>query len=68
MGEFVNYAIRNADKDPSTGFVIVSACSYPLNNMVEDCQNLTFYFFRKGPRSVILARALNMWLDRMVVP
>jgi hypothetical protein len=68
IGDFVNYAIRNTDNDPSTGFVIISACSYPMRNMVDDCQSLTFYFFRKDPRSIILARALNMWFERVVTP
>lgn len=68
IGDFVNYAIRNTERKPSTGFVIVSMCSYPMNNMIEDCQSLTFYFFATDSRSAILSKSLSMWLERVVTP
>jgi len=66
MEESTNFAIRNAERKPSVGHVSFAICSYPMGEIEDSCQNLTFEFFQPHPRSAVFEKTLILWIGRML--
>jgi hypothetical protein len=66
MERHQNFAIRSSKRAPSVGFVALSLCRYPIGNVMDDCQNLTFYFFRNYSNEAVFEQVLKMLAERVI--
>jgi hypothetical protein len=63
MYQTANYAIRNSQREPAHGFVMVSVCKYPIATIATDCENLTYYYFEDYKAADVFETVFAMWLD-----
>jgi hypothetical protein len=62
MGQEPDYAIRNQQRDYTRGFVMISLCKFPINQISEDCENLQYDYFRKRDAKEAFSTVLDMWI------
>jgi hypothetical protein len=66
LEEYTDYATRNSNRRPATGFVMFAICILPFKETSESCQNLTFYYFEGQPRLTMFRRAAEAWLALII--
>jgi hypothetical protein len=61
VDNLVNYAIRNPRREPSRGLVMISVCRLPIVDVVDDCGNLTFFYFGTFQGVDVLKKVFPVW-------
>jgi hypothetical protein len=67
MHYYTNYAIRNIERKPAKGLVLLGLCRLPANKTEDDCQSHTFYFFENHELNAVFNKVVGMWIDRIIL-
>ena len=61
-----DYAIRNPKRESAHGFILISICKYPIKEVANDCENLTYFYFDDYKKIDLFTKVFNMWVDTVV--
>ena len=56
------YPIRNPNREFAHGSVVFAICRYPIKEMLDDCENLTYFYFFDSARSDLFKQVFSLWM------
>ncbi len=57
------YPVRNPNHEFARGSVVFAICKYPVKEMVDDCETLTYFYFSYFARRDLFQRVFTLWMD-----
>jgi len=63
MYRTMNYAIRNLQREPAKGLIMVSICNNPIVTIGTDCENLTYFYFADYKPADVFEDVFMRWLN-----